>query len=203
MIRPEHLIVVGITGSIGMGKSTVAGYFAEQGAALFDADAAVHNLYRCGGAAVTQIAKAFPNCVVDGEVERKALAKAVFSDADALEKLENIVHPLVAAARDAFMAASEKAGKTLAVAEIPLLFETGADAQVDVVVVVSAPEDVQRARAMARPGMTHERLQAILARQMPDAEKRRRADYVIDTGESFDATRARVANVIADITAKS
>ncbi|MFV2093261.1 MAG: dephospho-CoA kinase [Hyphomicrobiales bacterium] len=196
------MLVIGITGSIGMGKSTVAGYFAEQGAASFDADAAVHDLYQRGGAAVAPVAAEFPGCVVDGEVERQTLAKTVFADTDALVKLENIVHPLVAAARDAFMAASEKAGETLAVAEIPLLFESGADAQVDVVVVVSAPPDVQLARAMARPGMTQERLQAVLARQMPDAEKRRRADYVIDTGESFDATRAQVADVIADITAK-
>ncbi|MHA1525236.1 MAG: dephospho-CoA kinase [Alphaproteobacteria bacterium] len=194
------MITVAITGSVGMGKSTVAGFFAQMGAALFDADAVVHKLYQRGGAAVKPIAAAFGDCVVDGAVDREALAGAVFGDADALRRLENIVHPLVAVERAQFVEASARAGKALAVAEIPLLFETGAEKQVDVVVVVSAPVQVQRQRVLARPGMTQERFQAILDRQMPDAQKRRRADYVILTDETLEATRAQVAKVVNDIT---
>ena len=193
------MIVVAITGSVGMGKSTVAGFFAEMGAALFDADAAVHRLYQRGGKAVRPIAAQFPACVDEGKVDRDRLAKIVFANAEALAKLEDIVHPLVAGERQDFVAASARAGKAMVVAEIPLLFETGAQKQADVVVVVSAPIEVQRARVMARPGMTQDRFEAILARQMPDAQKRRLADYVILTDGTLEATRAQVAQIVADI----
>jgi len=182
------VIVVGLTGSIGMGKSTAAGRFARAGDAVHDADAAVHRLYR--GAAVAPVGKVFPDVVVGGQVDRKRLSSVVLDDPEAMERLESIVHPLVRADEERFLETAREEGRRIAVLDIPLLLETGRDRDVDCIVVVSAPEAVQRARVLARPGMTSERLDSILARQMPDAEKRRRAHFVIDTaGPLEDAAR--------------
>jgi dephospho-CoA kinase len=189
--------VLGLTGSIGMGKSTTAGFFAEQGARVWDADAAVHRLYAPGGAAVAAVAGLMPQAVRDGAVDRAALRAAVTGDAGLLKRLEAAVHPLVAADRLAFLDAARAEGARVAVCDIPLLFETGQAGAFDAVVVVSAPPEVQRGRVLARPGMTDAALDAILARQMPDAEKRARADFVVDTGAGLDAARAQVAAIMA------
>ncbi|CAL1690189.1 Dephospho-CoA kinase [Brevundimonas subvibrioides] len=190
------MIVLGLTGSIGMGKSTTTAMFADHGALVWNADDAVHALYARGGAAVEPVGAAFPGVVVEGAVDRTRLAEALGRDDTAFRRLELIVHPLVSAGRLADLEAARAAGTPLAVLDIPLLFETGGDRAVDAVVVVSAPEAVQRARVLARPSMTPERFEAIRARQVPDAEKRRRADFVVDTGESLEATRARVAEIV-------
>lgn len=188
------MIVIGLTGSIGMGKTTAAGYFAAAGLPVHDADVTVHRLY--AGAAAAPIELAFPGTVHNGVVDRPALSARVLGDAAALARLEAIVHPLVRAAEADFVAAAARAGATLAVLDIPLLFETGAEARVDVRVVVSAPADVQRARVLARPGMTEARLDTILARQLPDAEKRRRAHVVLDSGGSLVRLEAEVVALI-------
>lgn len=193
------MIVLGLTGSIGMGKSTTAGLFAEAGCPVWDADAAVHRLYGPGGAAVAPVAAAFPGVEVEGAIDRTRLAAALAADPDGFTRLERIVHPLVAADRAAALAAAAAMGATVAVADIPLLFETGAEGQVDAVVVVTAPAEVQAARVLARPGMTPERFAALLARQTPDAEKRRRADFVIDTSQGLDAARAAVADILETV----
>ncbi len=195
------MIVLGLTGSIGMGKSTTARLFAEAGAAVYDADAAVHALYGPGGAAVGPVEAAFPGVVVDGAVDRTRLAARVVGDPPAMARLEALVHPLLAAARDGFHARALASGAKVAVLDVPLLFETGGDRQVDAVVVVSAPESVQRARVLERPGITPETLDALLARQLADAEKRGRADYVIDTGAGLEPVRAEVARILAEVTA--
>ncbi|WP_131195701.1 dephospho-CoA kinase [Lichenihabitans psoromatis] len=195
------MMVVGLTGSIGMGKSTTAAMIREAGVPVFDADAAVHDLYRGEAAAVVEAA--FPGVVRDGAIDRAELGKRVLGDAAALARLEAIVHPLVLARRRAFLVAAEKAGASLVVLDVPLLFETGADKDVDAVIVVSAPETVQNARVLARPGMTEARFSAIKAKQMPDAEKRSRADYVIETGEGLPAARHRVDAVLAALRCKS
>jgi dephospho-CoA kinase len=189
------VIVLGLTGSIGMGKSTVAAMFRRLRVPVFDADAAVHALQAPGGAALPVIADAFPGVVVDGVLDRAALGAAVFGDDAALHRLEAIVHPLVAAARQRFLARHRR--RPLVVLDIPLLFERGGAGQCDLVAVVSAPAEVQRARVLARPGMTAEKLAAILARQVPDAEKRDRADIVIPTGGSLLATRRAVRALVA------
>jgi len=186
---------VGLTGSIGMGKSTVARMFADLGAVLWDADDAVHRLYAAGGAAVAPVRKAFPDAVPGDAVDRERLGALVLNDPDALRALEAIVHPLVASDRADLVAAAARDGAPMLVLDIPLLFETGQQDAFDAVVVVSAPEAVQRHRVLARPGMTQEKLDAILARQTPDAEKRARADYVIPTDTSLDETRAAVRSV--------
>lgn len=191
-----HLL--GLTGSIGMGKSTTAQMFRDAGIPVWDADATVHNLYAAGGAAVAPIAAAFPRAVIDGAVSRPALNEILRADANALTTLENIVHPLVKASRDAFVADHDG---DLIVLDIPLLFETGADDWLDTVLVVTAPPEVQAARVMARPGMTQQTLDLILSRQMPDAEKRARADVVVET-LTLDATRQAVQNLIFDLTGK-
>ena len=192
-----HLL--GLTGSIGMGKSTTADMFRDAGVPVWDADAAVHRLYDVGGAAVGPIGKVFPSAVIDGAVSRAALKDVLHTDPSHLKTLENIVHPLVKADRDAFI--TEQTGP-LALLDIPLLFETGADTWLDTVLVVSAPADVQAARVMARPGMTQDTFDMILGRQMPDAEKRARADVVIET-LTLDDTRRAVQNLIFDLTGKS
>lgn len=192
------MIVLGLTGSIGMGKSTAGKMFREAGVAVHDSDEAVHRLY--AGAAAPLVEAAFPGTTIDGVVDRAALGKLVFGDPVALKKLEAIVHPLVRADADEFLARQRAAGARLAVLDIPLLFETGGRGRVDKVAVVSAPAEVQRERVLARPGMTAERFEAILAKQVPDAEKRRLADYVIDTRRDFDVTRARIGEIIADLT---
>src|SRR5690606_37310104 len=190
------MIIVGLTGSIGMGKSTVAAMFAEQGAPGFDSDAAVHALYAPGGAAVAPVEGAFPGVVKDGAIDRVALSKQVVGNAAAIKRLEEIVHPLVRQAQMQFLQNQRDAGTAVVILDIPLLFEGGGAQLVDKTVVVSAPPDVQRARVLARPGMTEEKFEAILARQMPDSEKRARADFVIDTSGSFDDTRAQVRAVL-------
>ncbi len=190
------MILLGLTGSIGMGKSTTTAMFAEHGALVWNADDAVHALYARGGGAVGPIGEAFPGVVVDGAVDRARLAEALGRDETAFRRLETIVHPLVAAGRLAELEAARASGVRLAVLDIPLLFETGGDRAVDAVVVVTADADTQRRRVLARPGVTVERFEAILARQMPDAEKRRRADFVIDTGHGLEAARARVDEIV-------
>ena len=190
---------VGLTGSIGMGKTTVAGMFSDFGAAVWDADGAVHRLYAKGGAAVAPIGEAFPDAVVDGAVDRERLGALVLNDRSALQSLEAIVHPLVTKDRMEFVADAEHRHAPMIVLDIPLLFETGQADAFDAVIVVSAPQDVQRRRVLARPGMTEEKLDAILARQMPDAEKRDRADHVIATDISLHETRAMVKSVYDEL----
>jgi dephospho-CoA kinase len=195
------MILLGLTGSIGMGKSTVGQMFRDEGAPVYDADAAVHALYAEGGAAVGPVGAAFPDAIVDGAVDRERLSRLVLNDADALRRLEAIVHPLVGAAQMQFLEEARRAGAAVVVLDIPLLFEKGGEKRVDAVAVVSAPAGVQRARVLARPGMTVEKFEAILAKQTPDAEKRARADFVIETGGSFDETRAQVRAVLKVLTA--
>ena len=189
------MIRLGLTGSIGMGKSTVAAMFRDEGVPVFDADAEVHRLQGRGGALLPAIEAAFPGTTGAEGVDREALGRAVFGDDAALARLEAIVHPAVAAAREAFLAAHADA--PLVVLDIPLLFERSGWREVDRIAVASAPAEVQRARVLARPGMTAEKFEAILARQLPDAEKRARADHVIPTGGSIEATRAAVRDLIA------
>jgi len=190
------MIVLGLTGSIGMGKSTVADFFAESGVPVYDADAAVHRLY--AGDAAPLIEAAFPGTTQDGTVDRGRLAERVIGDSAALRRLEAIVHPLVRRAEEQFLAQAEAAGAPVAVLNIPLLLETGGDTRCDAVVVVSAPAETQRARVMGRPGMTEEKFAGLLAKQMPDAEKRRRADFVVDTSSDFDTTRAQVRAILLE-----
>lgn len=197
------MIVLGLTGSIGMGKSTTTAMFADEGALVWNADEAVHRLYARGGAAVAPVGEAFPGVVVAGAVDRTRLAEALGRDDRSFRRLEAIVHPLVLAGRMDDLVEAEARGVKLAVLDIPLLFETGGDAEVDAVVVVTAPAEVQAARVLARPGMTRERFEAILARQTPDAEKRRRADFVIDTGPGLEAARARVREIVGIVLAES
>ncbi|KPF84832.1 dephospho-CoA kinase [Brevundimonas sp. AAP58] len=195
------MILLGLTGSIGMGKSTTTAMFAEHGAVVWNADDAVHALYAPGGAAVGPVGEAFPGVVVDGAVDRARLAEALGRDETAFRRLETIVHPLVAAGRVADLEAARAAGVRLAVLDIPLLFETGGDRAVDAVVVVTADAETQRRRVLARSGMTIERFEAILARQTPDVEKRRRADFIIDTSGGMDAARAQVTEIVRTVLA--
>ncbi|WP_427790205.1 dephospho-CoA kinase [Brevundimonas diminuta] len=197
------MIVLGLTGSIGMGKSTTAQMFADEGAVVWDADAAVHRLYGLGGAAVAPLEQAFPGVVVDGAVDRPRLAEALGRDEGAFQRLEAIVHPLVAADRAQALKTAAEGGARLAIVDVPLLFETGGDAYVDAVVVATADAEVQAQRVMARPGMTRERLDAILSRQTPDAEKRARADFLIDTGRGLDAARDQVRSVVGMVLSPS
>jgi dephospho-CoA kinase len=190
---------IGLTGSIGMGKSTTAAMFREAGVPVYDADAAVHALYDVGGAAVGPVGAAFPGAVKDGRVDREALRRQVLGDPEALKRLNAIVHPLVGQDRGKFFKYVEETGADMVVLDIPLLFETGGQANVDAVVVVSAPPEMQRERVLARPGMTPERLDAILAQQLADAEKRARAHYVVDTGRGLEAARAQVAEIIRQL----
>jgi dephospho-CoA kinase len=191
------MFVLGLTGSLGMGKSTTAGFFAELGIPVHDADATVHRLYKAE--AVSPIEAAFPNTTVDGEVDREKLARRVLNDPAAIKKLEGIVHPLVRAAEEHFLTEAERKNARVAVLDIPLLFETGGDRRCDAVVVVSAPEAVQRARIFERPGMTPQKFAAITANQMPDAEKRKRADFVVDTSKGLDVARAQVREILARV----
>jgi dephospho-CoA kinase len=190
------MIIVGLTGSIGMGKSTVATMFAEEGAPSFNSDAAVHALYAPGGAAAPLVEAAFPGVTKGGAVDREALSARVVGNEAAIKRLEAIVHPLVRQMQLDFVAANRAAGAKYVVLDIPLLFEGDGARLVDKVVVVSAPPEMQRERVLARPGMTREKFEAILARQVPDAEKRARADFVIDTSGPFEATRAQVRAVL-------
>ncbi|MGE0700235.1 MAG: dephospho-CoA kinase [Hyphomicrobiaceae bacterium] len=190
------MLIIGLTGSIGMGKSTVAKRFAANGIAVCDADAEVHKLYCAGGAAVAPIEDAFPGVTGPDGVERQKLAAALLADPAGFKRLEAIVHPLVHAAERDFLRAEAARGAEMAVLEIPLLLEGGGEKRVDVVVVVSAPAAVQRQRVLERPGMTSEKLEQILSRQVPDADKRRRADYIVDTGVAITETEAEVDRIV-------
>lgn len=191
------MIVLGLTGSIGMGKTTTAALFRQAGVPVYDADAAVHALYAAGGAAVAPVEAAFPGVVVDGAIDRRRLSERITADPSALTRLEAIVHPLVAAERAAFLESAKAAD--VVVLDIPLLFETHAEGMVQAVVVVSAPEAVQRSRVLSRPGMSEDKLAALLARQTPDAEKRRRADFIIETDTGLEAAAQRVAEILATV----
>jgi dephospho-CoA kinase len=195
------MFVLGLTGSIGMGKSTTARLFAEAGVPVHEADVAVHRLYE--GDAVPAVAAAFPGAVVGGKVNRDKLAARVLGDAAALRRLESIVHPLVRAAADRFLSEARASGAKIAVLDIPLLFETGGEDRVDAVVVVTAPPEMQRERALERPGMTMEKFQAIVAKQMPDVEKRQRADFVVDTSRGLAAARDQVDAILQAIATMS
>jgi dephospho-CoA kinase len=191
------MINLGLTGSIGMGKSTTAAMFREAGIPVYDADAAVAEIYLKGGAAVEPLEAAFPGVTRDGAVDREALRQRVLGDDAAMAKLNSVVHPLLGKDRIEFYRKAEEAGADMVVLDIPLLFETGGERNMDAVVVVSASADVQRERVLAREGMSAERLDAILARQLPDAEKRARADFVVDTGRGLEVAREQVAEIIA------
>ena len=192
------MFVLGLTGSIGMGKSATAAMFRRLGVPVYDADAAVHRLLAKGGAAVSRVAAAFPGVVKDGAVDRNELGKRVLDKPDELRKLQSIVYPLMES-RQGFLERARAEGKDMAVLDIPLLFETGGHANMDAVVVASAPAEMQRERVLARPGMTPERLDAILAQQMADAEKRARAHFVVDTGRGLDHARRQVQEIIATL----
>jgi dephospho-CoA kinase len=195
------MIVLGLTGSIGMGKSTTAQMFVDAGVPVHDSDEAVHRLYR--GKAAPLVEAAFPGTTAEGVIDRTRLAARVLKDPEALKRLEAIVHPLVRADADAFLERHRQAAADIAVLDIPLLFETGGRDRVDKVVVVTAPADVQRERVLARPGMTPDKFEAILARQVPDARKRELADYIVDTGRGMEPARAAVAGIIADLRGKT
>jgi dephospho-CoA kinase len=188
------VVVIGLTGSIGMGKSTTARFFAEAGVPVHDADAAVHRLY--SGEAVPLVEAAFPGVSTAGKIDRDKLAKRVLGDPEALKRLEGIIHPLVRREEERFLADAERAGAPVAVLDIPLLFESGADRRADAIVVVTAPPEMQRERALGRAGMTGEKFEGFLAKQMPDAEKRQRADFIVDSSQGFDFARNQVHAIL-------
>jgi dephospho-CoA kinase len=189
------MIVLGLTGSIGMGKSTTANLFAEAGVPVYDADAAVHRLYE--GEAVGAIEAAFPGTTADGKVDRNKLSARVVHDSAAMKRLEQIVHPMLGASRQKFLEDAKASGAPVAVVDVPLLFETGGEKRVDAVVVVTTTPEVQRERILARPNMTEEKLASLLARQMPDAEKRKRAHFLVDTSHGLDPVRARIRDILS------
>jgi len=188
------MIILGLTGSIGMGKSTTAKLFAEAGVPVYDADATVHRLYE--GEAVPAIEAAFPGTTVNGKVDRTRLSARVVHDPAAMKRLEQVVHPMLGASRQKFLDDAEQSGAPVAVVDVPLLFETGGEKRVDAVVVVTTSSEIQRQRILARDNMTAEKLDAILARQLPDAEKRKRADFVVDTSDGLDPVRARIRDIL-------
>ncbi|MGR9170210.1 dephospho-CoA kinase [Rhizobium sp. KDH_Rht_773_N] len=191
------MLKIGLTGSIGMGKSTTAKLFAEAGVAVNDSDAVVHDLY--AGEAAPLVDAAFPGTMKNGAIDRQELGRQLARDPTGFKRLEQIVHPLVRKRESEFLARQKEAGADMVVLDIPLLFETGAEQRVDVIVVVSADPQVQRQRVLARPNMTEEKFNMILSRQTPDTEKRRRADYIVDSGHSIEAARKQVADIIADL----
>ena len=191
------MLRLGLTGSIGMGKSTTADMFRAEGVPVIDADAIVHDLYQ--GEAVAPLAAAFPGCVIDGRVDRQKLSAALAGNPDRFRELESIVHPMVWKKEKALLDAYSESGERLVVIDIPLLFENGAEARADKVVVVTCNADIQRARVLARPGMSEEKFKLILSRQTPDAEKRKRADFIIDTGLGLDHARAEVRRVLSTL----
>jgi dephospho-CoA kinase len=191
------MMILGLTGSIGMGKSTTAKLFAEAGVPVYDADATVHMIYQ--GEAVPAIEAAFPGTTSDGKVDRAKLSAKVVHDPAAMQRLEQIVHPMLRSYHQKFLDDAEQAGAAVAVMDVPLLFETGGEKRVDAVVVVTTAPEVQRERILARGNMTAETLEAILARQLPDAEKRRRADFVVDTSHGLDPVRARIRDILAEV----
>src|ERR1700687_693928 len=188
------MIILGLTGSIGMGKSTAAKLFAEAGVPVYDADAAVHTIYE--GEAVPAIEAAFPGTTADGKVDRNKLSEKVVHDPAAMKRLEQIVHPMLGASRQKFFDDAERSGAPVVVVDVPLLFETGGEKRVDAVVVVTTSPEKQRERILARGTMTNEALDAILARQLPDAEKRKRADFVVDTSHGLDPVRAQIRDIL-------
>jgi dephospho-CoA kinase len=190
------MLLLGLTGSIGMGKSTTAKLFAEAGVPVYDADATVHMLYE--GEAVPAIEAAFPGTTTDGKVDRNKLSARVVHDPAAIKQLEQIVHPMLGASRQKFLDDAEQSGAPVAVVDVPLLFETGGEKRVDAVVVVTTTPEIQRQRILARDNMTSEKLDAILARQLPDAEKRRRADFVVDTSHGLDPVRTRIRDILTE-----
>ena len=190
------MIILGLTGSIGMGKSTTAKLFTEAGVPVYDADATVHLIYE--GEAAPAIEAAFPGTTVDGKVDRTKLSAQVLHDAAAIKRLEQIVHPMLGAYHQKFLRDAEHSGAPVAVVDVPLLDETGGEKRVDAVVVVTTSPEVQRQRILARDNMTAEKLDAILARQLPDAEKRKRADFVVDTSHGLDPVRARIQDILAE-----
>jgi len=190
------MLLLGLTGSIGMGKSTTAKLFAEAGVPVYDADATVHRLYE--GEAVPAIEAAFPGTTADGKVDRNKLSARVVHDPAAIRQLEQIVHPMLGASRQKFLDDAEQSGAPVAVVDVPLLFETGGEKRVDAVVVVTTTPEIQRQRILARDNMTSEKLDAILARQLPDAEKRRRADFVVDTSHGLDPVRTRIRDILTE-----
>jgi dephospho-CoA kinase len=196
-VSEERPFVLCLTGSLGMGKSTAAKFFAEEGVAVHDSDATVHALYE--GEATPLIEAAFPGSTNGGKVDRNKLAAMVLNDKAALARLEAIVHPMVTASREKFLAQAQARGAKIVVFDVPLLFETKAERGCDAVVVVSAPPEIQRKRAFERPGMTDDKLTAILAKQMPDTEKRGRADFVVDSSQSFDHTRAQIRDILRKV----
>ncbi len=196
----KKMLRVGLTGSIGMGKSTTAQMFRDEGVAVLDSDQIVHDLYR--GAAVEPIEAAFPGVVVDGVVDRAKLSERVLDDPAAMRRLESIVHPLVWEARDRFLKEREDQGDRIVVYDVPLLFETGAEDSVDVIIVVSAAEDVQKARVLARPGMTEEKFAAILEKQTPDSQKRARADFVVHSDKGLEPAREEVRRILRILEAR-
>lgn len=188
--------VIGLTGSIGMGKSTTSRLFSDLGVPVFDSDACVHALYAPGGAGVAPVSQAFPGVESEGAIDRKKLSAALSRSEDGFERLEKIVHPLVFKAREDFVSKAKAAGADLVVFDIPLLFETGSEAGMDYIIVVSAPDDIRRQRVLAREDMSPAKLEAIIGRQMPDADKRDRADFVIDTSISIDDARHQVIEIL-------
>ena len=190
------MLLLGLTGSIGMGKSTTAKLFAEAGVPVYDADATVHMLYE--GEAVPAIEAAFPGTTADGKVDRNKLSARVVQDPAAMQRLEQIVHPMLGASRQKFLDDAERSGALVAVVDVPLLFETGGEKRVDAVVVVTTTPEIQRQRILARDNMTSEKLHAILARQLPDAENRRRADFVVDTSHGLEPVRARIRDILTE-----
>ena len=191
------MYLIGLTGSIGMGKTLTASLFEAAGVPRYDADAAIHALYAPGGDAVAPIAELFPDAIVDGAVDRGILGQLVLKDADKLKQLEALVHPLAGASQMAVLSRHAEAGAPMALLDIPLLYETGGDGFVDCVVVVSAPYEVQRARVLARPGMSEEKFLDILGKQVPDAEKRRRADFIVDSSVSVEDARRQIHDILA------
>jgi len=191
------MLILGLTGSIGMGKSTTAKLFAEAGVPVYDAEAAVHKIYE--GEAAPAIEAAFPGTTVDGKVDRMRLSARVLHNPAAIKQLEQIVHPMLGASRNKFLEDAERSGAPVAVVDVPLLFETGGEKRVDAVVVVTTTPEAQRERILARDNMTNEKLDAILARQLPDAEKRKRADFVVDTSHGLDPVRAAIRDILAEV----
>src|SRR5450631_338851 len=190
------MIILGLTGSIGMGKSTTAKLFAEAGVPVYDADATVHRVYE--GEAAPAIEAAFPGTTANGRVERAKLSARVVKDPAAIRQLEQIVHPMLRTYHQKFLDAAERSGAPVAVVDVPLLFETGGEKRVDAVVMVTTTPEIQRQRILARDNMTGEKLDAILARQLPDAEKRRRADFVVDTSHGLDPVRTRIRDILTE-----
>ncbi len=199
-MKPRGMLLLGLTGSIGMGKSTTADMFRAEGAPVYDSDRLVHDIYN--GPAASEIERAFPGATVGGAVDRNRLASFVLDDTEAMKRLEAIVHPLVWEGRRRFLEEQARRGAKIAVLDIPLLFETGADKDVDAIVVVTAPKSLQRARVLARPNMTEEKFEAILGRQTPDEEKRRRADFIVHTDAGLEAARGEVRAILKTLQAR-